>query len=195
MLKISGAYNQLTRILSWRGRRKSNEKLPWSGPEETADVAEQPQPHDPPKRKKSSLRSISKIIKRKTKDSVSKERLVTRGVDNVSSEEKMSADSQQTLQVAYQTRLKSKDDADEGACGKSANDAQFEQLNLGAAFAASQDELDDESLLNSSGNSFFLEVAFKQSINSSIEVLEEVHTVLTNLARLNRDSQVCSYTI
>lgn len=186
MIKISGAYNQLSRILSWRGRRKNNE----TPPEENDTSDHRHDPQEPPKRKKSSLRRLTKMIhKRKTKDSVSKERLVT--VDHVSSEEKMPAGSQQVLQVATQTRLKSQDDVDEGAaCAKSANDAQFEQLNFGLAFAPSQDESDDDSLLNSSGNSFFLDVAFRQPLNTSIETLEEVHTLLTDISRINRDSQV-----
>ena len=193
MIKISGAYNQLTRILTWRGRRKTNETLP----AETDGTADQPHdPQQPPKRKKSSLRRLTKIIhKRKTKDSVSKERLVT-GVDHGNSEEKMpTADTQKVTVVAYQTNLQTTEDVDEGACAKSANDAaQFEQLNMGLAFASSQDDLDEDSLLNSSGNSFFLDVAFRQPLNASIEVLEEVHILLKDIAKVNRDSQVCPCT-
>lgn len=192
MIKISGAYNQLTRILTWRGRRKTNETLP-----EETDTADQPQDtQQPPKRKKSSLRRLTKIIhKRKTKDTVSKERLVT-GVDHGSTEEKMpTADTQQVIAVAYQTSIKTTEDVDEGACAKSANDAaQFEQLNIGLAFGTSQDDLDEDSLLNSSGNSFFLDIAFRQPLNASIEVLEEVHILLKDIAKVNRDSQVRPYT-
>ena len=194
MIKISGAYNQLTRILSWRGWRKNDETLP-----EETDTADHPQ-QQPPKRKKSSLRRLTKIIhKRKTKDSVSKEKLVT-AVDHGSSEEKMPAvsdETQQIMPVACQTRLNTKDHADEGACAKSASNAEFEVLNLGAAFASNQDESDDDySLLNCSGavNSFYLDVAFRQPLNTSIEVLEEVHTLLTDIARINRNSQVTTST-
>lgn len=194
MIKISGAYNQLTRILTWRGRRKTNETLP-----EETDTGDQP--HDaqqPPKRKKSSLRRLTKIIhKRKTKDSVSKEKLVT-GVDHESSEEKMPpAETQQLVQVTCQTSLMTTEEVDEGACAKSASDAtQFEQLNI-VAFGSVQDDLDDDSLLNSSGNSFFLDVAFRQPLTASIEVLEEVHVLLKDIAKTNRDSQVhpCSSTV
>ena len=193
MIKISGAYNQLTRILSWRGWRKSDETLPEARPEET-DTADYPTTQQQPKRKKSSLRRLTKIIhKRKTKDSVSKEKLVT-AVDHGSSDEKMPAvsETQQMIPVACQTRLNTKDDTDEGACAKSASNAEFEVLNLGAAFASNQDESDDDSLLNSSGvvNSFYLDVAFRQPLNTSIEVLEEVHRLLTDIARINRNSQV-----
>ena len=193
MIKISGAYNQLTRILSWRGWRKSDETLPEARPDETdtTDHSTQQQP----KRKKSSLRRLTKIIhKRKTKDSVSKEKLVT-AVDHGSSDEKMTvvSETQQIIPVACQARLNTKDDTDEGACAKSASNAEFEVLNLGAAFASNQDEWDDaDSLLNSSGavNSFYLDLAFRQPLNTSIEVLEEVHTLLTDIARINRNSQV-----
>ena len=188
MLKISGAYNQLTRILSWRGWRKNDETLP-----EETDTTDQ-HPQQPPKRKKRSLRRLTKIIhKRKTKDSVSKEKLVT-AVDHGSSEEKMPAEQQQIMAVACQTRLNTEEDVNEGACAKSASDAEFEVLNLGVAFAYNPDESDDDSLLNSSGtaNSFYLDVALRQPLNTSIEVLEEVHRLLTDVARTNRDSQVCN---
>lgn len=185
MLKISGAYNQLTRILSWRGWRKSGGETSPEEPDMGHHRAENPQ--QSPRRKKRSLRRLSKIIrKRKTKDSISKERLVT--VDNVSSEEKMPADSE-SQEILQETRLKTTDDSNQGACARPANDAEFEHLGL--AFTSGQDESDDESLLNSSGNScFFIDVALTQPINTSIEVLEEVHTLLTDIARVNRDSQV-----
>lgn len=192
MIKISGAYNQLTRILSWRGWRKGDETLPEARPEDT-DTVDHPTQQQP-KRKKSSLRRLTKIIhKRRTKDSVSKEKLVT-AVDHGSSDEKMPtvSETQQVIPVVCQTRLNTKDDTDEGACAKSASNAEFEVLNLAAAFASNQDESDDDSLLNSSGavNSFYLDVAFRQPLNTSIEVLEEVHTLLTDIARINRNSQV-----
>ena len=193
MLKISGAYNQLTKILSWRGWRKNGEPLPEENDSDTVTTTTD-HPQRPMKKKKSSLRRLTKMIKRKTKDSVSKEKLVT-AVDHGSSEEKMPpVEPQQTLQLAaynYETRLKTNDDSDEGACAKAASDAEFAaELNLQLALATSQDESDDDSLLNSSGDIFFLDVALKQPLNTSIEVLEEVHTLLTDIARINRDSQV-----
>ena len=191
MNKISGAYNQLTRILSWRGRRRRDETLP----EETNTVPDQPTwPQKTPKRKRSSLRRLTKIIhKRRTKDSVSKETLV-RAVEQDSSEEKLPADheSQQIVPVTSQSRLNNKDESDAGACAKSASEVGLEVINLGAAFGYTQDESDDDSLLNSSGvaNTFFLDLALRQPLNTSIEVLEEVYGLLTDIARTNRDSQV-----
>jgi len=186
MLKVSGAYNQLSRILSWRAWRKNGAE---PSPEEgTADF-----PKGAPKKRKSSLRRLTKIIhKRKTKDSAGKEGLVTR-IDHGTSEEKIPPDPQpQQIQVACQTRLETNVDiAGKGACAKSANEAEFENLsNLELGFVPSQDESDDDSLLNGSGSSFLLDVALNQSLNTSIEVLEEVYDLLTDIARTNRDSQV-----
>lgn len=167
--------------------------MPEARPEDT-DTVDHPTQQQP-KRKKSSLRRLTKIIhKRRTKDSVSKEKLVTAVDHGSGSDEKMPSvsETQQVIPVVCQTRLNTKDDTDEGACAKSASNAEFEVLNLAAAFASNQDESDDDSLLNSSGavNSFYLDVAFRQPLNTSIEVLEEVHTLLTDIARINRNSQV-----
>lgn len=191
MIKISGAYNQLTRILSWRGWRKHDEPLPDEQPErppEPAAAREQT-----PKRKKRSIRRLTKMIhKRKTKDSISNERLVT-GVEHSGSDETTVspppvADPLQTTQVVYHNdRLKTEEGTDEGACAKSANDAEFGGMTLEMAFSPVQEESDDDSLLNSSGNSYLLDVTFNQP---SFEVLEEVYSLLTDIARINRDSQV-----
>ena len=194
MNKLSGAYNQLTRILSWRGRRRHDETLP----EETNTEDHPPQPTWPqkaPKRKIKSFRRLTKIIhKRRTKDSVSKETLVrTVEQDSSHGDEKFPAE-QQIVPVASQSKLNNNDESDAGACAKSASEVGLEVINLGAAFGYTQDESDDDSLLNSSeiANSFFLDLALRQPLNTCIDVLEEVHRLLTDIARINRDSQVCT---